>query len=235
MKKKLQVFISSTFTDMVKERQAAVEAILNAGHIPTGMEQFNPGDEPQKKLISRWINEADVYLLILGGRYGSIDSETGNSFTHWEYNYAGETGLPRFALVMEEDAIEEKARSIGIWTTERENYPKYREFRTQVLEKISRMFSDTKDIQLAVTQKLAELEKDKHLNGWIPAKDIPNVTELEMELSKLKTENEQLKIMLKTFQATPTIQPNRVKGDYLKFLIQLFRVTKGRLNTIVSM
>ncbi|MGW6666412.1 DUF4062 domain-containing protein [Peribacillus sp. NPDC055009] len=29
MKKKLQVFISSTFTDMVKERQAAVEAILS--------------------------------------------------------------------------------------------------------------------------------------------------------------------------------------------------------------
>lgn len=34
MKKKLQVFVSSTWTDMILERQAAVEAILEAGHIP---------------------------------------------------------------------------------------------------------------------------------------------------------------------------------------------------------
>lgn len=34
MNKKLQVFISSTYTDLTEERQAAVEAILDAGHIP---------------------------------------------------------------------------------------------------------------------------------------------------------------------------------------------------------
>ena len=33
VKKKLQVFVSSTYTDMLVERQAAVEAILRAGHI----------------------------------------------------------------------------------------------------------------------------------------------------------------------------------------------------------
>lgn len=36
-KKKLQVFVSSTYVDLKEERQAAVEAILNAGHIPAGM------------------------------------------------------------------------------------------------------------------------------------------------------------------------------------------------------
>ena len=41
MKKKLQVFVSSTWTDMILERQAAVEAILEAGHIPAGMELFS--------------------------------------------------------------------------------------------------------------------------------------------------------------------------------------------------
>ena len=38
--KKYQVFISSTFIDLQKERQAAVEAILSVGHIPAGMELF---------------------------------------------------------------------------------------------------------------------------------------------------------------------------------------------------
>ena len=35
---KMQVFISSTFEDMKAERQTAVQAILEAGHIPAGME-----------------------------------------------------------------------------------------------------------------------------------------------------------------------------------------------------
>jgi hypothetical protein len=69
MKKKLQVFISSTYTDLQDERQAAVEAILRAGHIPAGMELFAAGDTSQMEVIRRWIDDSDVFLLILGGRY----------------------------------------------------------------------------------------------------------------------------------------------------------------------
>jgi len=71
--KKLQVFVSSTFTDLKEERQAAVEAILSSGNIPAGMELFSAGDESQMTVIKRWIDESDIYLLILGGRYGSLE------------------------------------------------------------------------------------------------------------------------------------------------------------------
>ncbi|QDV50828.1 hypothetical protein Enr17x_28730 [Gimesia fumaroli] len=37
IKKRLQVFVSSTDTNLITERQAAVEAILTPGHIPAGM------------------------------------------------------------------------------------------------------------------------------------------------------------------------------------------------------
>ena len=73
--KKLQVFVSSTYTDLKEERQAAVEAILSSGHIPAGMELFAAGDESQMTVIERWIDESDIYLLILGGRYGSVDKK----------------------------------------------------------------------------------------------------------------------------------------------------------------
>ena len=63
-RKKLQVFVSSTFTDLIKERQAAVLAILSCGHIPAGMELFTAGDESQMAVIKRWIDESDVYLLM---------------------------------------------------------------------------------------------------------------------------------------------------------------------------
>ncbi|MCV5233546.1 DUF4062 domain-containing protein, partial [Escherichia coli] len=72
MKKKLQVFVSSTYEDLKHDRQAAVSAILKAGHIPAGMELFTSGDQSQMDTIRRWIDESDVYMLILGGRYGSV-------------------------------------------------------------------------------------------------------------------------------------------------------------------
>lgn len=58
--RKLQVFVSSTFTDLREERQAAVEAILNTGNIPAGMELFAAGDQSQMEVIKEWIRESDV-------------------------------------------------------------------------------------------------------------------------------------------------------------------------------
>nr|WP_282942803.1 DUF4062 domain-containing protein [Paenibacillus sp. RC67] len=46
MRKKLQVFLSSTFNDLIEERHAAVQAVLKAGHIPAGEQQRPEGDTP---------------------------------------------------------------------------------------------------------------------------------------------------------------------------------------------
>ncbi|SFM38139.1 protein of unknown function [Gracilibacillus orientalis] len=199
MEKKLQVFVSSTFTDLQEERQAAVSSILNAGHIPAGMELFKAGDESQKETIKRWIEESDVYMLILGGRYGTIDEESGKSYTHWEYEYAGEKGLPRFAIVIDDKALDEKVKMHGQNVMERENYPLYIDFKTEVLNKTSKFFSDIKDIKLAVLESLKENERDTSLKGWVSGKDVGNYEamlkenhELLKELSKLRTINDKL-------------------------------------------
>ena len=97
MNKKLQVFISSTYTDLRDERQAAVEAVLLAKHMPAGMELFTAGDESQLQVIKRWIKESDIYLLILGGRYGSVEPISGLSYSEIEYDFAVESGLAHFA------------------------------------------------------------------------------------------------------------------------------------------
>ncbi|MCT1903532.1 DUF4062 domain-containing protein [Oceanobacillus sojae] len=204
MEKKFQVFVSSTFTDLQEERQAAVSSILNAGHIPAGMELFKAGDESQKETIKRWIEESDIYMLILGGRYGTVDNDLGKSYTHWEYEYAGELGKPRFSIVIEENALEEKARIIGSHVMERENYPQYKKFREEVLSKISKFFSDLKDIKITVLESLKEYERDSSLAGWISGKDIENHKkilkenhDLLFEVTKLRKENEVLNEKLK--------------------------------------
>lgn len=46
MNKKFQVFVSSTYSDLRNERQACVQAILTAGHIPAGIELFSNAKVP---------------------------------------------------------------------------------------------------------------------------------------------------------------------------------------------
>ena len=45
---------------MKAERQAAVEAILTAGHIPAGMELFSAGDEEQLAVRVRMFRSLDA-------------------------------------------------------------------------------------------------------------------------------------------------------------------------------
>ena len=103
-KRKLQIFVSSTYKDLIDERLAAMEAILAAGHIPAAMEQFSPGDETAWEKIRRWIDESDGYLLILGGRYGSIEPDSGKSYIQLEYEYAQKQRKPFFSLVVKPEA-----------------------------------------------------------------------------------------------------------------------------------
>lgn len=139
MNKKLQVFVSSTYTDLIEERQAAVEAILDAGHIPAGMELFKAGNDSQLKTIYKWIDESDVYMLILGGRYGSIEPETGKSYTQLEYEYAFSKNIPIFAVVLSQSFLTNKINSLGLSKIMEQDTPnKYQTFKTLIMSKIIR-------------------------------------------------------------------------------------------------
>jgi len=45
MNKKYQIFVSSTYDDLKKERDQVIKASLEMGHIPVGMEMFSAADE----------------------------------------------------------------------------------------------------------------------------------------------------------------------------------------------
>ncbi len=107
MKKKYQIFISSTYVDLKEERQVVCNAILKIHQFPVGMEQFNAGDSKQWEVIKEAIDSSDYYVLILGKRYGSTISsgdEAGISYTEKEYNYAVSRGVPVLAFIKSDDA-----------------------------------------------------------------------------------------------------------------------------------
>lgn len=191
--KKLQVFVSSTYTDLIEERQAAVEAILSAGHIPAGMELFTAGDESQMTVIKRWIDESDVYLLILGGRYGSIDENSGKSYTHLEYEYALSIGKPIFSVVIKPEALEEKVKKIGTSATELVNGKELIAFKEIVLTTLVKFWHDVKDIKLAIYETLSEFSHREELIGWIRGDQRVNGNLLAEEIAKLTRENSELR------------------------------------------
>ncbi len=194
MEKKLQIFISSTYTDLVEERQAVVEAILNAGHIPAGMELFKAGDQTQKEIIEEWIKESDVYLLILGARYGSIDPTLNISYTEWEYDLAGKLGIPRFSLVLTDDYVNEKviAGELSIQNVDRTN-EQFKSFRREVESHIVVFINHIETIKGAVLGSLNNIMKKRQdLKGWVRYSEIYD----EQQYYKLAKENQDLKNQL---------------------------------------
>ena len=98
MDKRYQVFLSSTYSDLKDERQAVLQALMEMDCIPAGMELFPAADEEQWTFIQRVIDDCDYYVLVLGGRYGTLTKE-GVSYTEKEFDYAVEKGIKVIALV----------------------------------------------------------------------------------------------------------------------------------------
>ena len=112
-RRKFSIFISSTYEDLKEERQALVGVALENNFIPVGMEQFHAAPTSQWNVITKMIDECDFYLLVIGGRYGSIDEEAGISYTEKEYNYAKDKRLPVLVLIKEPSAIVESEKDAG--------------------------------------------------------------------------------------------------------------------------
>ncbi len=188
-RKRLQVFVSSTFSDLKAERQAAVEAILSAGHIPAGMELFTAGDESQMEVIKQWIDESDVYLLILGGRYGSVELRTGKSYTQLEYEYAIEISKPMFACVVTDRAHEDRVKMHGMAIVEADNPQKLREFKSIVLTRLVKFWDDFKDIKIAVGETLSQFARRDDMVGWVRPTHVADMPALADEIARLSKEN----------------------------------------------
>ena len=98
MDKRYQVFVSSTYQDLQEERQEVMQALLGLYCIPSGMELFPAANEDQWTLIKGVIDDCDYYIVIVGGRYGSVGPE-GISYTEMEYRYALKRGKPIIAFL----------------------------------------------------------------------------------------------------------------------------------------
>lgn len=232
MKRKIQVFISSTYLDLKSERQAAVSAILKAGHIPAGMELFTAGDENQLDVIKRWIDESDAYMLILGGRYGSTEPNTGLSYTELEFDYAMAQGKPLFSVLLNEAAKAQRVKDHGASVIETVNPDKMRNFEKKVLGQLCAFFDDEKDIRLAILEKMLEFAERRDLRGWLPADKFVDTQPLQSEVERLKAENLQLSKALdeRKISESANLETNKISKVQFESICRVLKAQTFKLN-----
>lgn len=161
--KKYQIFVSSTFRDLVDERQDAIRNILDLNHIPAGMELFPATDVEQLDYIKKVIDECDYYLLIIGGRYGSMDAR-GISYTEREYDYAVETKKVVLAFVHDDPA----SIPVGKSDVTPEVVASLNAFRNKVMSgRLVRGWTTRQSLEPLVLKSLIHVFNDMPQTGWI--------------------------------------------------------------------
>jgi hypothetical protein len=97
-----RIFVSSTFTDLKDHRSAVFSVIDGERGKAHAMEFFGARPSAPKEECLCEVRKAHVFVLILGMRYGSLDPESGLSFTHLEYLEAQRLNLPSLIYLIDE-------------------------------------------------------------------------------------------------------------------------------------
>ncbi|GLO48335.1 DUF4062 domain-containing protein [Pseudomonas putida] len=159
-----QVFVSSTYEDLREERHEVIQALLELDCIPAGMELFPATDDDQWSLIKRVIDECDYYIIIVGGRYGSIGPQ-GISYTEQEYRYALETGKPIIAFLHKTPANITAAKT----ESNAESKVLLEQFRSLAQKKMCKYWETSAELGSVVSRSLVRLIKTHPMPGWVRA------------------------------------------------------------------
>ena len=165
---KFSIFISSTYENLIEERQLAVKAILGEGHFPVGMEMFNAGGMTPLETIKEYMENTDVFLLILGGLYGSVEESSKKSFTQLEYEYAVNVlNKPVIPIVLQDTYLKEKEKKLGISMFEQEHAKEYAAFKALVMKRHSvKKITRPEDVEREVIRAVNALGSNKDIGGW---------------------------------------------------------------------
>lgn len=99
-----RIFVSSTFFDLAQVREDIRAAIIQLGHEPLLNEYPSFPVSPDLDTVEncrKAVKESDFFVLIVGGRRGSLDPVSGKSVTNVEYETAIQNDITCFVFVHE--------------------------------------------------------------------------------------------------------------------------------------
>lgn len=197
MDKRYQVFVSSTYDDLEEERREVMHALLELDCIPAGMELFPASSEDQWTLIRKVIDDCDYYMVIVGGRYGSI-GPAGLSYTEMEYRYAIEQDKPIIAF------LHSKPEDLPAKKTEQTEDLRQRleQFRAALKQRMCKFWSNPAELGSVVSRSLIRLIKTSPAVGWVRADQLAS-QDATAEILRLQKSIEELTTELSTFRNQP--------------------------------
>ncbi len=195
-----QVFVSSTYDDLIEERREVMQALLELDCIPAGMELFLAATDDQWTIIKRVIDRCDYYIVIVGDRYGST-GQSGSSYTRMEYEYALEQGIPTLAFFrknLETLAPAKREKNLEL-------KHKLDEFKNLLQKKHIRYFDSPAELGSVVSRSIVKLRQSNPAIGWIRANVATSKTSLQ-EINSLQKENAELREKIVILENKPEFQ-----------------------------
>lgn len=97
------IFLSSTYEDLKEYRQKAIDVIVSLRQTFEGMEYFGADNRTPLDVCLEKLSFCQIYVCIVGMRYGSVEKASGKSYTEIEYEKAKELGLPCYIYIIDEE------------------------------------------------------------------------------------------------------------------------------------
>lgn len=211
VEKREQVFISSTFKDLVEERRAVIQTLLEADCIPSGMELFPASDSEKWDLIKGVIDLCDYYVVIVGGRYGSVDDVEQLSYTEMEFDYAIETKKPVMGF-LHGDPGKLPGEKLDL---DNDLRAKLDVFRDKIETRMVKYWREPGDLPGQVALAIMQIRKSHPAVGWIRASEAMTPA-VKAELAELRAKVRELSADLheEQRQNASTLDPSDlVQGD----------------------
>lgn len=200
--RKYQVFISSTYADLVEERKKVLDVLLMADCIPAGMEAFVATDAEQFEVIKRVIDLCDYYVLIIGRRYGTINPQTGISYTEMEYDYAIEKNIPVLVFAIDESVKLEESKT----ESDEDKRKKLCDFRSKALNnRLCSIWKNSDELVGQIAVSIMTAKQNIKRPGWQRGVDYDEaslrreIMELQNETDRLRNELEKANSVIQAF------------------------------------
>lgn len=199
MDPRYQIFVSSTYTDLIEERRVVMQTLLKMDCMPAGMELFPAADDSAWSVIEQVIRESDYYVLIVGGRYGSKSTDNPLSFTEREFDLATELGIPVLPF-LHSDPGSIPQRHADDSDDARRQLKKFREKVEQ--NRLRDHWKNADELASKVVLAVTQAKKAKPRTGWIRADRAADPKTLQ-ELERIRRENEELRTKIERARRDP--------------------------------
>jgi hypothetical protein len=225
MDKRYQIFVSSTYSDLHKERESVIHELTRTGYIAVGMEQFSAADEEQLEYIQRFIDASDYYVVIIRGKYGSL-ADDGISFTEKECDYALERKKPVLPFLFKNPG----KLTVDETDNDPEKLKKLNNFKKKLeAKRIVKYWEDASQLVNSIKDSIHDNVIRRPGIGWIRGDQALDPT-IYKELEDARRQNKELREKLDKIVKEDIVFPSNIShgGDLFEIEYSVQRRTSDR-------